>query len=154
MTFEINDKVISTRFGIGRITGIEKVGPTEQTFFSIAVTATNAKILVPQKDLSSIRKLSEKTELESALSELGKIYPWPKFASKKDRVLYFKEEISKQALLDRVKNLTHLWNLEDKGKVEVSILSSLKDILAKEIEAVYEVSIDEANQMIESKHAA
>ena len=54
MSFEINDKVISSKFGIGQITGVETIGPKEQQFFSVNVIETNAKVLIPQKDLKSI----------------------------------------------------------------------------------------------------
>lgn len=157
MAFEINDKVISSRFGIGQITGVETLGPGDQQFISVSVIATNAKILVPQKDLKAMRKLSTPQELTEALKRLSTPQEVPLFASKKDRVLYFKAATNNQSLNDRVNLIGHLWNLEDKGKVEISIFTNMKEILVKEIQEVFGITHQEAEQWIDdaqSKTAA
>ena len=114
----------------------------------MSVVATNAKILIPQKELKSMRKLSSESELNQALKILATTLERPIFESKKDRVLYFKKEASKQDLKARAAVMAHLNALDDKGKVEITILASMTEILNKEIQAVFGISEREASELV------
>jgi RNA polymerase-interacting CarD/CdnL/TRCF family regulator len=149
MPFKVNDQVISTNFGIGVVTGLEVSSFGPEQYFSVLVKRTNAKVLIPQNSKQAMRIISKEDEIVKALENF-KPEIYQNFPCKKDRVLHFKKVLGRQSLDERMHLIAHLTLIEDKGKVEQTILQSACQIFQKEIEYVLGVDEKMAIKIIEN----
>ena len=147
---QINDLVLSSNFGLGKIVGFETVGDANQNFVVIESLEKKIKVLAPITENLNFRKLSAADELKERLNNLKNLVSKKEFESKKDRITYFKGQSNKQDLNSIFETIVELRDLEDRGSVENKIYENLVDNIKLELTTVTDMDKDDASQYVDN----
>lgn len=147
---EINDLVLSSNFGLGKIVGFEKIGEGDQEFCVIESLEKKIKLMAPMTDSLNFRKLSTEQELLQKLQELKSIDGAKDFDSKKDRITYFKSQSNKQDLDSILETIAQLREVEDRGSVENKIYDTLLNSVKLEVATVMAMETEKADELVDS----
>ena len=89
MNFSIGMKVLSSDFGVGVVSAIEKLQDGGADFYVIEYGKNKSKNYFPVEGNKKIRSVLPKTEFEEALQTLSFSRCVMKFESKKERQVYY-----------------------------------------------------------------
>lgn len=147
----IGKTVLSSKFGIGVITGVDDLGMGDKQFLVIETDQRKVKNFIPVGDTDHYRLLETKKKLEKMIKALSSKFEDVVFDSRQDRINYFKTQ-SRIQNVSKIKDLLiHLHNLDDKGTLEEQIYEKLLETLALECSIVMEMDKEEARTSIEEQ---
>lgn len=147
---EINDIVLSSNFGLGKIVSFEKIGDADQEFAVIESLEKKVKLMAPINDNLNFRKLSNADELLEKLKELKAVNGQKDFESKKDRITYFKSRNTMQDLESILETIAQLRDVEDRGTVENKIYENLVNNIKLEVATVLDIENEKAAEIVDS----
>ncbi|EQC47990.1 CarD family transcriptional regulator [Bacteriovorax sp. Seq25_V] len=144
----INDKVISSSFGLGVIVDIERPEGTNRDFYVIESVDHNIRTMVPLEKSATFRLLTPQNDLNDHLKLLSSEVPTPEFDSKKDRITYFKGQVTHQNIDEVFMNVRTLVSINDRGAAETKILSNFLDNIVLEVMTVFDLEEAEAKDLV------
>ena len=142
----IDDRVISSRFGVGTITSIDDMAGSD--FFIITPDQSTLRVMVPINSTNQMRHLAKPSRLEGVLETLNNATPMSKFESKKDMIAHYKELAKGCSLQDTIDAISQLTMQPNKGAMEQKLLKTMIDTLSLEISTVMDQNIDSAKESI------
>ena len=146
---KIGVKVISASFGEGIISEITEMN--KEPFFIVLNQANNMKHYVPINDSNAYRFISTEDLFLITLKEhLIDFNQNQKFASKKDRINFYKEQSKNQKLTNVCQNIKTLHLTEDKGSLEDQIYQRLIENISLEYSIIKKIKNDEALEFVEN----
>ncbi len=144
----INDKVISSSFGLGVIVDIERPEGTNRDFYVIESVDHNIRTMVPLEKSATFRLLTPESDLNNHLKKLSSEVPTPDFESKKDRITYFKGQVTHQNIDEVFMNVRTLVSISDRGAAETRILSNFLDNIVLEVMTVFDIDENQAKELV------
>lgn len=144
----IGKTVLSSKFGIGVVTGIDDLGMGDKQFLVIETDHRKVKNFIPVGDTDHYRLLETKAKLQKVVKDLSKKIKDVKFESRQERINYFKDASRIQDVTKIKELLVHLHHLDDKGTLEDSIYDKLIETLSLECSIVMEMDKEKARESI------
>ena len=144
----IGKTVLSSKFGIGIVTGVDDLGLGDKQFLVIETEQRKVKNFIPIEDTDHYRLLETKAKLQKVIKELSKKSDGVEFESRQERINYFKDASRIQDVTKIKDLLIHLYHLDDKGTLEDSIYDKLLETLALECSIVMEMDKEKARESI------
>lgn len=147
----IGKTVLSSKFGIGVVTGVDDLGRGDKQFLIIETDHRKVKNFIPIDDTDHYRLLESKAKLEKILKALSDKSEGIDFESRQERINYFKSASRIQDVTKIKELLIHLYHLDDKGTLEDQIYETLLETLALEFSIVMEMEKEAARESIEAQ---
>lgn len=147
----IGKTVLSSKFGIGIVTGVDDLGLGDKQFLVIETDQRKVKNFIPIEDTDHYRLLESKDKLQKTIKDLSKKIKDVEFESRQERINYFKDASRIQDVTKIKELLIHLHNLDDKGTLEDQIYDKLLETLALECSIVMEMDKEKARESIEDQ---
>lgn len=142
----IGKRVLSPKFGVGIIESVESMGGRD---FLVAFSQEqNTKNFLPIDNQTEYRFLSTEDEVQSCIEGLKPHADLIDFASKQERINYFKSESKIQNLEKISFLLCELAGIDDRGTVEEASLNKLIDTLSLEVSLVLDMAKVTASKTI------
>lgn len=147
----IGKTVLSSKFGVGIVTGIDDLGMGDKQFLVIETDQRKVKNFIPIDDTDHYRLLESKAKLKKIVEGLDQKFEGHEFESRQERINYFKDASRIQDVSKIRDLLIHLSDLDDKGTLEEQIFEKLLETLATECSIVLEIDKKQARESIESQ---
>ena len=144
----IGKTVLSSKFGIGTVTGIDDLGMGDKQFLVIESDQRKVKNFIPIEDTDHYRLLETKAKLQKVIKELSNKIDEVEFESRQERINYFKDASRIQNVTKIRELLVHLHHLDDKGTLEDQIYDKLLETLSLECSIVMEMDKEKAREDI------
>ena len=143
--------VLSSKFGIGTIVGVDDLGMSDKQFFVIESHQNRVKNFLPVDDDAHYRLVSSQEKFKEVFDDLKQSSQLPDFQSKQERINFFKDESKKQEI-DLIASLVKmLRDIEDKGSIEIQIFDRLIESLSMEYSIIYKTELEESKTLIEAQ---
>lgn len=155
--FNIGDKIVYPTQGVGIIDVIEEkdFNGKKEIYYKIHLVNNTMKVMLPlsRAEKANMRLISDPISLDSKLHNTlygSDIEELSKIGYKQRNERYFsKSKLGKvEDYLDLISDLTHMKKKHNLNYMEKTILRTSKKILADEISQSKNLSIDEANNII------
>lgn len=146
--FSIGTKVLSTDFGIGIVTAIEKLKNDGNDFYVIEYGKNKSKNYFPVEGNKKIRSVLLKTEFEEVLQTLSFSRCVMKFKSKKERQMFFDREFNQSELQSIVARLSELISIRDRTPREQKIIDRMIETLEVEASVIFKISKYKSKEFI------
>ncbi|MAF77250.1 MAG: hypothetical protein CME63_15625 [Halobacteriovoraceae bacterium] len=152
-TFSPNDIVVSPKFGIGKMIGVEHMPGLERSFFTIESMHQKMKNMIPTDSDILIRKVATKGSFNRSLDTIQKKDVKKEYDSRKDRIANYQDRVrSNQVTLGNILAvIKEIQLLKDKGAVERQLMNELLETVSKEYAFVFECEVDEAKKTIKKR---
>jgi RNA polymerase-interacting CarD/CdnL/TRCF family regulator len=144
----IGKKILSIAYGVGTISGIEKMQEGGDDFFVVEYGGKNIKNYLPVKENKKSRFLSNETEFSSTLNKLKTETIVKEFPSKKDRHNYFGAVLGDCTLNQIFIKIQEVRSLNDLVPNEKDKLGKLINVLEEEACAIYKMTTEESKDFI------
>lgn len=144
----IGKTVLSSKFGIGTVTGVDDLGMGDKQFLVIETEQRKVKNFIPINDTDHYRLLETKAKLQKVIKDLSKKIKGVDFESRQERINYFKDASRIQDVVKIKELLVHLYHIDDKGTLEDQIYDKLLETLSLECSIVMEMDKDKARESI------
>jgi RNA polymerase-interacting CarD/CdnL/TRCF family regulator len=144
----IGMQVLSTYFGVGTITGIEKLYVEGVDFYVIEYGKNKSKNYFRVDGNKKVRPLSSESEFEDALQTLRFSRSTKKFESKKDRQIYINKEIEQDNLKLIIDRLAELISIQDLSPREQKFVEVLTETIAIEASIILNINKDRSYKFI------
>lgn len=151
--FDPDDIVVSPKFGIGRMTGVEHMPGLNRSFFTIESMHQKMKNLIPTDSDILIRKVATKGSFNRSLDRVQKTDTKNSYENRKERIACYQERVrSNQVTLGNILSvIKEIYQLKDKGAVERQLMNELLETVSKEYSFVFECEIEEAKKTIKKR---
>ncbi|EQC48479.1 CarD-like protein [Bacteriovorax sp. BSW11_IV] len=150
--YSVGDVVISPKFGVGHVVGMESLSDVGTSFYVIETNNDKCRVLVPLSGRPQIRRPATKDIIEKSLEQIktaeNVVSAFPAFKSKRERVEFFKEVLKSIDLNTTVTAICELNDISNRGKVEDQILDGLIANYSIEVAEVTQRDNDEAKTLI------
>ena len=146
--FPVGAKVLSTDFGLGKISSVETLQTDGNDYYVIHCENNNSKIYFPTKDNKNIRQVSSKHEFEETLQILKSTRCLKKIDLKKERQIYFDRPLEKNSINNIVIRICELISTGDLIPREQKILDRLVETLELENSIIFELTLKESKEFI------
>lgn len=147
----IGKTVLSSKFGIGIVTGVDDLGMGDKQFLVIETDHRKVKNFIPIDDTDHYRLLETKAKLKKVIGALNQKFEGIDFESRQERINYFKTASRIQDINKIKELLIHLHHLDDKGTLEDQIYANLLETLSLECSIVMDMNKDEALENIKEQ---
>ena len=152
-SFSPDDIVVSPKFGIGKMIGVEHMPGLERSFFTIESMHQKMKNMIPTDSDILIRKVATKGSFNRSLDTIQKKDVSFEYESRKDRIANYQDRVkSNQVPLGNILAvIKEIQLLKDKGAVERQLMNELLETVSKEYAFVFECEVDEAKKTIKKR---
>lgn len=152
-SFKPDDIVVSPKFGIGVIKGIEFLESMNRSFFTISSIDNKLKNMIPTDSEILIRKVSTKNSFNKSLDKINAKDVTKEYECRKDRIAAFQDKIrsNKVTLTTILAVIKEIQQLKDKGAVERQMMNELLATVSREYAFVFECEEDEAKKTIKKR---
>jgi len=151
--FKVGDKIIHNSYGLCEIAAIE----TQDTYYGkqecYIIYMQGTKIMIPVAHAEMLRYPIKKEEVVKVLEVLGKPDELPEELPYKERIKVFTEKLISNDILkiaEALRNLTFLDTVDKLKGPEKNLFERVNKILSEEISFVQNISIQEAQRLIDS----
>lgn len=144
----IGSKILSILFGIGTISGIEKLQEDGEEFFVVEYGEKNVKNYSPMGEKKKIRFVSTEDSFTKSLERLKEKTEEKKFPAKKDRITYFNtilRDCSLDEIVDKVKEVN---SISDLAVNEKEKLKKLMKTIEQEASIIYELTSPKSKDFV------
>lgn len=151
--FSPEDIVVSPKFGIGRIMGVEHMPSLGRSFFTIESMHQKMKNMIPTDSDILIRKVATKGSFNKSLDRVQKAEVKQDYENRKERIACYQERVrSNQVTLGNILAvIKEIYQLKDKGAVERQLMNELLETVSKEYSYVFECEMEEAKKTIKKR---
>lgn len=151
--FNPDDIVVSPKFGIGRMMGVEHMPGLDRSFFTIESVHQKMKNLIPTDSDILIRKVATKGSFNRSLDRIQKAEVKKSYENRKERIACYQERVrSNQVTLGNILSvIKEIYQLKDKGAVERQLMNELLETVSKEYSFVFECDVEEAKKTIKKR---
>lgn len=148
--FSPNDIVVSPKFGIGRMVGVEHMSGLDRSFFTIESMNHKMKNMIPTDSDILIRKVATKGSFNRSLDRVRKSEVKNTYENRKERIACYQTKVrSNQVTLGAILSvIKEIHQLKDKGAVERQLMNELLETVSKEYSFVFECEVEEAKKTI------
>ena len=152
-SFSPDDIVVSPKFGIGRIVGVEHMEDLDRSFFTIQSMHQKMKNMIPTDSDILIRKVATKNSFNKSLDKVQKKDVHNEYENRKERIACYQEQVrSNQVTLGNILAvIKEIQLLKDKGAVERQLMNELLETVSREYAFVFECEVDEAKKTIKKR---
>ncbi len=152
-SFSPNDIVVSPKFGIGKMIGVERMPGLDRSFFTIESMHQKMKNMIPTDSDILIRKVATKVSFNRSLDTVQKKDVATEYDSRKDRIANYQDRVkSNQVTLGNILAvIKEIQLLKDKGAVERQLMNELLETVSKEYAFVFECEVEEAKKTIKKR---
>ncbi len=152
-SFKPDDIVVSPKFGIGVIKGIEFLDGLEKSFFTISSIDNKLKNLIPTDTEILIRKVSTRNSFNKSLDKINQKDVANDYDCRKDRIAAFQDKIrsNKVTLPTILSVIKEIQQLKDKGAVERQMMNELLTTVSREYAFVFECDSEDAKKIIKKR---
>lgn len=151
-SYAVGDVVISPKFGVGHVVGMESLSDMGASFYVIETNNDKCRVLVPLSGRPQIRRPASQDLIEKSLEKIKTVdesfSDFPDFKNKRERVEFFKEILKSIDLNTTVSAICELNDIANRGKVEDQILEGLISNYSIEVAQVTKRNNDEAKNLI------
>jgi len=154
--FSPDDIVVSPKFGIGRMVGVEHMAQVERSFFTIESLHQKMKNMIPTDSDILIRKVATKGSFNRSLDRVQKTDTKKDYENRKERIACYQEKVrSNQVTLGIILSvIKEIHQLKDKGAVERQLMNELLETVSKEYSFVFECDLEAAKKTIKKRLVA
>lgn len=151
--FNPDDIVVSPKFGIGRMVGVEHMPGLNRSFFTIESMHQKMKNMIPTDSDILIRKVATKGSFNRSLDRVQKAEIKKSYENRKERIACYQERVrSNQVTLGNILSvIKEIHQLKDKGAVERQLMNELLETVSKEYSFVFECEVEEAKKTIKKR---
>lgn len=151
--FNPDDIVVSPKFGIGRMVGVEHMPGLNRSFFTIESMHQKMKNMIPTDSDILIRKVATKGSFNRSLDRVQKTVIKKSYENRKERIACYQERVrSNQVTLGNILSvIKEIHQLKDKGAVERQLMNELLETVSKEYSFVFECEVEEAKKTIKKR---
>lgn len=151
--FSPDDIVVSPKFGIGRMVGVEHMPGLGRSFFTIESMHQKMKNMIPTDSDILIRKVATKGSFNRSLDRVHKTVIKKSYENRKERIACYQERVrSNQVTLGNILSvIKEIHQLKDKGAVERQLMNELLETVSKEYSFVFECEVEEAKKTIKKR---
>ena len=151
--FNPADIVVCSKFGIGKMVGVEHLDSLERSFFTIESLDQKMKNMIPVDSDILIRKVSTKNSFNKFLDKIAANDNGKDYECRKDRIADFQNRVrsNKASLGTILEVIKEIHALKDKGTVERQMMNELLDTVSREYSFVFECEVDEARKSIKKR---
>ena len=146
--FSIGIKVLSSDFGVGVVSAIEKLEDDGADFYVIEYGKNKSKNYFPVEGNKKIRSVLSKTEFEEVLQTLRFSRCVMKFESKKERQMYFDREVNQSELKVILVRLAELISIRERTPREQKIIDRMNKTLEMEASIIFKINKEKSNELI------
>ncbi len=145
--------MVSPKFGIGRMMGVEHMPALGRSFFTIESMHQKMKNMIPTDSDILIRKVATKGSFNRSLDRVHKAEVKKSYESRKERIACYQERVrSNQVTLGNILSvIKEIHQLKDKGAVERQLMNELLETVSKEYSFVFECDVEEAKKTIKKR---
>ena len=144
----IGSKILSILFGIGTISGIEKLQDDGEEFFVVEYGEKNVKNYSPMGDKKKIRFVSSEEVFKKSLKRLKQKTEEKKFPAKKDRISYFNTILRDCSLDEIVSKVIEVNSISDLAVNEKDKLKKLLKTLEQEASIIYTLTSPKSKDLV------
>lgn len=151
--FDPDDIVVSPKFGIGRMIGVEHMPSLDKSFFTIESVHQKMKNLIPTDSDILIRKVATKGSFNKSLDRIQKSEVSNSYENRKERIACYQERVrSNQVTLGNILSvIKEIYQLKDKGAVERQLMNELLETVSREYSFVFDCDVEEAKKTIKKR---
>jgi len=151
--FSPDDIVVSPKFGIGRMMGVEHMPGLDRSFFTIESMHQKMKNMIPTDSDILIRKVATKGSFNRSLDRVQKAEVKKSYENRKERIACYQDRVrSNQVTLGNILTvIKEIYQLKDKGAVERQLMNELLETVSKEYSFVFECDVEEAKKTIKKR---
>lgn len=152
-SYKEEDIVVSPKFGIGVIKGLEFLSGMDDPFILIESLDQKLRNLIPTNSDVLIRKVSTKGSFNKSLDKVNDQSVKNEYDNRKDRITTFQDKVksNKVGLGTILSVIKEIHQLKDKGTVERQMMNELLETVSKEYAFVFECESEEAKKIIKKR---
>lgn len=147
----IGKTILSHKFGSGLVVAVEDLSNAGKPFLVVESDEGKIKNFIAFADEQSYRELLGKEQFEKTVNKLSPKVEGREFASKKDRISFFKTESKIQELDQIITLINELNSMTDRSSAEEQILTELTESLAFEHSLVLGTEVAASKEVILGK---
>ena len=144
----IGKEILSIVFGVGIISGVEKIQEDGDDYFVVEFGDQKTKNYLPIKENKKSRFLNTEEDFLKNLNELKTKSTSKKFQNKKERQSYFSSALADSNLSQMVNKILEIQSIKDLVPNEKEKLNKLLTTLEAEASAIYKMNSDDSKKFI------